>query len=265
MLVDSHAHLNFQDFASDWQAVIADCQQNDIWIINVGSQFQTSKKAVEIANQYSKGVYVAVGLHPIHVSGSNFQPEEFVIKDYQGLINSSKKVVAIGETGIDFYHSAENFEKQKEIFIKHLALAREFGLPVILHARNSQDGKKNAYKEILKILTQEKITKGAIHCFGGTTEQALAFLKLGFYAGFTGIITFDKTGELERVVKSVPLDRILVETDSPYLAPAPYRGQRNQPQYVKAVAEKIAEIREVDYNKIEQQTTQNAINLFKLS
>ncbi|MFA6254431.1 MAG: TatD family hydrolase [Patescibacteria group bacterium] len=270
MLIDSHAHLNFEDFANDWQTVIADCQKKGVWLINVGSQLGTSRKAIAIANQYEKGVYAACGLHPIHVSGSTFHPEAFNIDEYRSLIKSSKKVVALGETGLDFFHSDKNIENQKKVFAKHLNLAQEFGLPVIVHARNSQDGRKDAYEEILKVLrapsselrAQGTELKGVIHCFGGTLEQAKAFLDLGFYIGFTGVITFPKTENLAVVVKSLPLNKILVETDSPYLAPSPYRGQRNRPEYVELVAREIAKIRGLEYNEIENQTFKNAIKLF---
>jgi len=276
MIIDSHAHLNFEDFANDWQQIIKDCQQAGVWLINVGSQLETSKKALEIAENYDQGVYAAVGLHPIHVSGSDFHPEPFNVDEYRNLIKHSKKVVAIGETGLDFFHSDKNIANQKKAFIKHLNLAKEFGLPLILHSRNSRDGKNDAYDEILKILEIERSPrlrsgqardqeiKGVIHCFGGTVQQAKEFIDLGFYIGFTGIITFDKTGRLAEVVKNLPLENILVETDCPWLAPQPHRGERNLPQYVKFVAEKIAKIRDLDYNQIEKQTVKNAINLFKL-
>ncbi len=264
MIIDSHAHLNFEDFKNDWQKVITDCQKENLWLINVGAQFQTSRQAVAIAQKYNQGVYAAVGLHPIHVEGSAFHPELFNIDEYRALIKSSDKVVAIGETGLDFFHSDKNIANQKKTFIKHLNLAKELDLPVILHSRSSQDGKKDAYKEILEIIKREKVNKGVIHCFGGTIKQALAFLKLGFYLGFTGVITFDKTGRLAEVVKSLPLEAILVETDSPYLAPLPHRGKRNLPQYVRLIAQKIAEIRQIDYNKIERQTVENTRKLFNI-
>ena len=264
MLFDSHAHLNFEDFQNDWQQVIADCQKENVGLINVGSQLQTSRKAVEIADQYSQGVYAAVGHHPIHAIGSNFHPEAFDVGDYKNLIKSSKKILAIGETGLDFFHDGQNFGNQKNIFIEQINLAKEFDLPVIVHARNNKDEKLEVYDEILKIIRQQKISKGEIHCFLGTVKQALEFVELGFYVGFTGIITFPKTENLAEVVKSLPLDAIIIETDCPWLAPAPFRGQRNLPQYVKYVGQKIAEIRQLDYNKVEEQTYLNATNLFKL-
>ncbi|OGY46119.1 MAG: hypothetical protein A3A24_01045 [Candidatus Buchananbacteria bacterium RIFCSPLOWO2_01_FULL_46_12] len=270
MLVDSHCHLNFSDFAEVWQSIIADCQQKNIWLINVGSQLQTSQRAVEIAEQYPQGVYASVALHPIHVLGSESYPEDFILDRYESLIKKSKKVVAVGETGIDFFHSDKILEKQKEVFISHLNLALRFNLPVIVHGRNSQDGTKNAYEEILKILRQVQTNtggqlRGVIHCYGGNLEQAHQFLDVGFYVGFTGIVTFKNAKDLQAVAQTLPLDRILIETDAPYLAPEPYRGQRNYPQYVELVAKKIAELKQIDYNKVVEQTAQNAIQLFKLS
>lgn len=268
MLIDSHAHLNFEDFTGDWQEVIADCLKNDTWLVNVGAQWQTSQRAVEIAENYEKGIYAAVGLHPIHVLGSNFHPEDFAVGQYRKLIGSSKKIVALGETGFDFYHDDKNIASQTEVFLKHLTLAKEFNLPLILHARNSKDGKLNAYEKILAEISQpvgQPEIRGVIHCFGGTVEEALAFLKLGFFIGFTGVVTFDKTGRSAEVISNLPLESILIETDSPYLAPVPFRGQRNQPQYVKYVAAKIAEIKGLAYNKIVEQTAENANKLFKLT
>ena len=284
MIIDSHAHLNFEDFKNDWPEIIADCQKENVWLINVGSQLATSRKAVEIADKYKKGIYAAVGLHPIHVSGSNFHPEEFDVANYRDLIKNSKKVVAVGETGLDFYHDAENIDNQKKVFIKLLNLAKEFKLPVILHARNSRDNKKDAYEEILEILAIKRysdkdirdpasipinrdygVVRGVIHCFGGTVKQAKAFLVLGFYIGFTGVITFPKTEALAGIIKVLPLDKILIETDSPYLAPVPFRGQHNRPQYVRFVAEEIAKIKQIDYNEVVRQTGENAINLFNLN
>ena len=265
MIIDSHAHLNFQEFKDDWEETTADCLANNIWYINVGTQYETSKRGIEIAEKYSEGVWASVALHPIHVPGSKFHPEKFTPEDYAKLIESSKKVVAVGETGIDFFHNDNTFDQQKEIFIKHLELANKYGLPVIMHGRNSKDGSKSAYQEILKILKENKIKGGVIHCFGGSVEDALEFNNMGFYVGFTGIVTFDKTGQLAQVVKALPLERILVETDCPYLAPAPYRGERNQPQYVKYVAEKIAAIKQISYDEVAKQTVVNTKKLFNLT
>ena len=265
MIIDSHAHVNFEDFEDDWEAVTKDCLDNNVWYINVGAQYQTSQRGIEIANKYDTGVWASVALHPIHVEGSKFRPENFNPEDYATLIKSSDKVVAVGETGIDFFHNDDTFDKQKEVFIKHIDLANQFKLPLIMHGRDSRDGAKSAYQAMLKILKNQKFKGGVIHCFGGSVEDALGFTKLGFHVGFTGIVTFDKTGQLAQVVNALPLESILVETDSPFLAPVPYRGKRNQPQYVKYVAEKIAEFRQISYNEVKEQTAQNTIKLFNLS
>lgn len=266
MIIDSHAHLNFQDFSNDWEEVTKNCLANDVWYINVGAQYETSKRGIEIAEKYDKGVWASVALHPIHVEGSKFHPEKFDMDEYAKLIEGSNKVVAVGETGIDFFHNDDTFEKQKEVFKQHIVLARKYDLPLIMHGRDSKDGSKSAYRAMLEILEEENFTNsGVIHCYGGEVKEALEFLKLGFYIGFTGIITFDKTGKLEEVAKNLPLDSILVETDSPYLAPEPYRGKRNQPSYVKHVAEKIAEIKGISYNEVADQTVQNTMKLFNLN
>ncbi len=238
-------------------------------MINVGSQLATSQRAVEIADQYSQGVYAAVGLHPIHVLGGQFQPEEFNVDGYQQLINSSKKVVALGETGIDFYHLDSNFEKQKEVFVQHIDLAIKNNLALVIHARNSKDGSKNAYRVILDILKASPSTssglKGVIHCFGGSLQEANEFLQLGFYVGFTGIVTFKNAKNIREVAENIPLDSMLIETDSPYLAPDPHRSERNIPQYVEFVAKKIAEIKNINFGQIAEQTSKNAKELFGLN
>ncbi|MBN1779097.1 MAG: TatD family hydrolase [Candidatus Buchananbacteria bacterium] len=266
MLIDSHAHLNFEGFDQSWRQVAQDCLANDVWVINIGAQLATSKKAVEIAESFPQGIFAAVGLHPLHVLGGQFHPEEFNVDDYQRLIDSSKRVVALGETGIDFYHLDSNFEKQKEVFLQHIDLARKNDLALIVHARNSKDGSKNAYQEILQVIKQyrDKEIRGVIHCFGGSLEEAKKFLELGFYVGFTGVVTFKNAKELKEVAKQIPLDKLLIETDSPYLAPEPFRGKSNQPQYVRYVAEHIAEIRQISYNEVVEATSQNAIKLFGL-
>jgi len=265
MLIDSHAHLNFEAFDKDWREVISSCQKEKVWMINVGAQLQTSRKAVEIANEYKAGVYAAVGLHPIHVIGSTYHPEEFNVDNYRDLIKSSSKVVAIGETGLDFFHSDKNIDNQKKIFAEHTKVASNCNLPLIIHNRNSKDGKQDACKELLIELKKLKQSaKGVIHSFSGTIEQALDFIQLGYFIGLNGIITFDKTGKSEELVKALPLESIIIETDCPYLTPEPKRGQRNRPENVLLVAEKIAEIRGLSYNKIEKQTVENAINLFNL-
>ncbi|RJR31613.1 TatD family deoxyribonuclease [Candidatus Parcubacteria bacterium] len=275
MLIDTHAHLNFNAFKQDSEKIIDGCLKENTWMINVGSQFSTSKRAVHIAENYKQGVYASVGLHPIHLSVLEIDEaetgklitaaEKFDYQKYKELAGSSK-VVAIGEIGLDYFHinpdDEENKNRQKQTFKKQLALAEELKLPVILHCRN-------AYDEMLKILqstaNRQSTDNGVIHCFGGTLKQAQEFIRLGFCIGFTGIITFGKKAEdLVKVVSLIPMEKILVETDCPYLAPEPFRGQRNMPLYVKYVAEKVAKIKGIEYNKVVEKTSENAINLFNL-
>lgn len=291
MLFDSHCHLNFSSFKDDYKEIIVDCLKNNIGIINVGSQYDTSKSAIEIANQYpDKPVYASIGLHPVHLSHTESDPEEikaltketeFDGEKYQDLIvetrRGASKIVAVGEIGLDYWHIPEDMsleqikEKQKKGFIAQLKFAQKNNLPVILHARGSKENPQDAYLDILNILKfQIQDSKfqipGVIHCFGSTLEIAKKFLDFGFYISFTGIITFKNKSvdELREIVKNIPLDKILVETDAPYLSPEPHRGEKNKPQYVEFVARKVAELKNVSYKKVCEITTENTKKLFKI-
>jgi TatD DNase family protein len=234
---------------------------------------------VEIAERYPQGVYAAVGLHPIHLSAGVFKTkidkeeiefqtreEEFDYQKYKELARSSKKVVAIGEIGLDYYYKPKTKrrlelfkEKQRITLCKQLDLAKELNLPVIFHCRM-------AYNDLLQILQSPAFCnlKGVIHCFTGNLEQAEKYLKMGFYLGFNGIIFKKIEGiDFEEIIKKTPLDKILIETDCPYLTPPREEG-RNEPLYVKYVAEKIAQIKNKSYKEIAQITTENAKKLFKL-
>ena len=272
MLIDTHAHLNFNAFKEDIDTVIKRTLTNDIWVINVGSQYTTSKRAVEIAQKYEKGVYATVGLHPIHLSGGIFKTkidkeeiefetreEEFNYQKYKDLAKN-KKVVAIGEIGFDYYYRpktktklAEFKQKQKENFLKQIDLAKELSLPVIFHCRMG-------HNDLIEVISQFSDLKGVIHCFTGTWEQAQKYLETGFFLGFNGIIF---KLNLDEIIEKSPLDKILIETDCPYLTPPPMEG-RNEPLYVKYVVEKIAKIKNLRYEEIAKITTENAKKLFKL-
>jgi TatD DNase family protein len=269
MLVDSHAHLNFKAYQDDLSTVIDRCRQAEMKVINVGAAYSTSQKALVIAKD-NPDMYVALGLHPIHV-----YDEEFKAGDYQKLIDDNKvKVVALGETGLDYFHLSESLQKgagsiieikqkQTEIFQQFITIAQNNDLPLIIHGRNGQN-EPTTYQDIYKILKKTEASRGVIHCFGGNLEEARQFIDLGFYLGFTGVITFDKTGVLEQIIKWLPEDRMLIETDSPYLTPEPYRGQRNEPIYVKYVATKIADLKNQPVEEIIELTGQNAYQLFNL-
>jgi TatD DNase family protein len=260
--VDTHAHLNFKDYKKDCEEVIKRTLDNDVWMINVGSQYETSKRAVEIAEKHSEGVFAATGLHPIH------SQDEFDYEKYKELA-VSKKVVAIGEIGLDYKPEYISFkERQKEVFLKQIELAKELKLPIIFHCRL-------AHNDLISILNTEYNIQntnlgGVIHCFTGNWEEAKKYLEMGFHLGFNGIIF---RLNLDEVIEKTPLDKILIETDCPYLIPplpaealakeGPLTG-RNEPIYVKYVAEKIAKIKKINYEEIEEQTTKNAKTLFSI-
>lgn len=267
MLVDSHAHLNFKAYKDDIKEVIQRCNDVGMKVINIGAAFDTSQKAVVLAKQ-EKNFYASLGLHPVHV-----YDEEFDIDKYQELID--KKVVAIGETGFDYFHLWQDLEKgassvaevkqkQEKLFRDHIKLARDNDLPLVIHGRNGKED-KTAYSDIYKVLQDENMKHGVIHCYGGNLEEAKKFVELGFHIGFTGILTFDNnTEELREIAKWVPIDKMLIETDSPYLTPVPFRGKRNEPVYVKYVAKQMADLRAMDEKEIIEITGQNAIKLFHL-
>ncbi|MFA6493105.1 MAG: TatD family hydrolase [Patescibacteria group bacterium] len=252
MYIDTHAHLNFQAFKLDWQQVIERAKKANIKaIINAGSNFETSKKAIEIAEK-QENVFAAVGLHPIHVKDEEFDEENFF------KLAKNKKVVAIGETGLDYYYDKSNMALQKEVLVKSIKLAQIVSKPIILHLREADE-------DLLSLLMGEStLPKGVLHCFGGNWQFAQMVLSMGFYISFTGIITFTKNQQTFEVIEKIPLEKILIETDCPYLTPEPYRGQRNDPTHVIEVAKKIAEIKKISLGEVAEQTSKNAIELFKL-
>ncbi len=273
-LFDTHCHLNFNAFKNDAHLIIDKCLTNNIWVVIVGTQYDTSKRAVDLAKNYKLGVYASIGLHPVHlketyVDESEIDPllkfrsraEVFDIKNYQNLILKNKnKVVAIGEIGLDYKNLQDPNDKklQKNEFIKQVYFALKYNLPVILHCRD-------AYSDILDILKTEfknKGLKGVSHFFSGSVKEARSFLNLGFNVSFAGPITF--SNQRDAVIKYVPLEQILVETDSPYAAPIPHRGKRNIPLYVDMVVQKIAQIKNLSPEIVSNITTKNAITLFNI-
>ena len=282
--IDIHSHINFKAFDLDRDEVVYRALQNDTWMMNVGTQIDTSKKAVEMAHQYEKGVYAIVGLHPIHtgasyhdeqelgIGGKEFTSRGEVFKKelYQKLL-VDPKVVAIGECGLDYYHiNDDSIKTQKEAFIKQIELANEVDKPLMIHVRNNhEDPNKNAYVDALEILKKYAKIKGVVHFFEGSLEIAKNFTDFGFMLSFTGAITYPpkKNGKgcnYEEIIKNIPFDMILTDTDSPYVAPAPYRGERNEPFYVREIVKKIAEIKNVSESKMAEIIVVNAKRLFKI-
>ena len=248
MFVDTHSHLNFKAFNKDRDEVIKKSLDGGVWQINASSTFSTSLLAVDIAEKYSKGVYAAIGLHPIHI-----KDEDFDVEKYRELAKS-KKVVAIGETGLDYMYPEQ--EKQKEVFLEHLQLAKELDLPVIFHCRKAHD-------DMIKILDEgSPRIRGVVHCFTGKWSQAKKYLDMGLHLGFNGIIF---KHDVDEAIKKAPLDRILIETDCPYLTPPEAGTGRNEPLNIKYIAQRIAELRGESLETIIQATTQNAKQLFNLT
>ena len=297
MLIDTHAHLNFQAFKDDVDEVIKRTLVNDVWVINIGSQYSTSKRAVEIAQKYQEGIFAAVGLHPIHLEARKVDPaeisgdtgfqtrvEEFDYEKYKELVRrGGGKVVAIGEIGLDYYWKPktkkrliEFKERQKKVFLQQLDLAQELNLPVIFHCRAAHEDLIEILNETMKQFNNVAI-KGVVHCFTGNFEQAQKFLDLGLCLGFNGLI-FKNVPALPNpieIIQSIPLERILLETDSPYLVPLPVevpqggteegpKTTRNEPINVRYVAERIAQIKKGNYEKVAEITTQNAKTLFRI-
>lgn len=273
--IDIHSHLNFAAYDQDREEVIKRALDNNVWMINVGTQKDTSKSAVELAEKYEKGVYAIVGIHPIHTDKS-FHDEkelgagnkeftsrgEIVDENYYRELLNHPKVVGIGECGLDYYRAtAESEKKQKEAFSAQIVLANEVDKPLMLHVRNGSD--RSAYREALEILKSEAKVSGNFHFFAGNLEEAKEILDAGFNLSFTGVITF--TRDYDEVIKYAPLDRIMSETDCPYVSPEPYRGKRNEPLFVQEVVKKIAEIRGADFEEVRAALVQNALDFFGLN
>jgi len=282
--IDIHSHINFSAFDTDRDEVIKRSLNNDTWVINVGTQIDTSRKAIEMAHQYKEGVYATVGLHPIHTEASfhdkqelgdegqefTSRGEEFNKDIYRELLKDPK-VVALGECGLDYYHlDNDSIEKQKKIFREQIELASEVHKPLMIHIRNNyEDKNRDAYIDALEILKQYPNAKGVIHFFEGSLENAKNFLSLGFMVSFTGAITYPprKNGKgcnYEEIIKNTPLDMILTDTDSPYVAPVPYRGKRNEPVYIKEVVKKIAEVKNLSEAEVAEAIVANAKRIFNI-
>jgi len=253
---DSHCHPQFPQYDQDREEMIKRTLDDGVKMIAVGTDFEMSAKAVELAKKY-ESIWASAGLHP----NDNLH-EEVDIEKYRELLKE-KKVVAIGEIGLDYYRTTgeELIVKQKDRFIKFLELAREINKPLILHCRD-------AYTDMLEMLDAAatlfsgSAVRGVVHSFTSSWETAEKFLERGFLVGLNGIITF--TEQYDEVVKNIPLDKLLLETDAPYLAPAPYRGKRNESLYLKFVAEKISKIKGETVQKIAEQTKKNTEELFGL-
>ncbi|WP_326910603.1 TatD family hydrolase [Sedimentibacter sp. MB31-C6] len=252
--VDSHAHLDDDRFNDDRDELINSLKNNGIdLVLNPGADLKSSKNAVNIANKY-KNIYAAIGCHPHDSKYMTYETIE-IFKEY----TKNEKVVGIGEIGLDYYYDNSDREVQKKWFREQIKLAKDVDLPYIVHDRD-------AHEDVYRIINEEHYdgTRGIIHCFSSSVEMAKEFIKLGFMISLGGPVTFKKAKTPKLVAKEIPLEYLLIETDSPYLTPVPYRGKRNEPSYVKYVAEEIAIIKNLPVEVVAEQTKENFKKLFKL-
>lgn len=254
MFIDSHCHLNFEQLKTKISDVIDNAQKANICaMLNIATRKEEFDENLALIEPYDF-IYQAVGTHPHNAQeDSETSPQPLV--DY---IKAHKRIIAVGETGLDFHYDYSPREQQEFQFRRHITAARTLGLPVIVHTRNAES-------ETLRIL-QEELNNGdfrmVIHCFSGTYAFAQSCLELGAFLSFSGILTFNSAKEIKKVAKDAPKDRILIETDAPYLAPVPYRGKTNEPSYVVSIAKCLAAERNVSIQEIAQTTTENFYNLF---
>ena len=254
-IFDSHCHPQFSQYEKDQEEVLGRAREAGIGLICVGTDYETSKQGIELAQKY-ESIWATVGLHP------NDIPDDFEVMIYHNLLRNSK-VVAIGEVGLDYYRTPEpeKQKKQKDVFEQFIDLAQRTKKPVILHFRDSPKGSSGrVHKDALEILPKDIV--GASHSFTGSLSEAKEYLNRDMCLGFNGIITFAR--QYDEVVRYAPLEQILLETDAPFLAPEPYRGQRNEPAYIVKVAKKIAELKNISLEKVITQTTKNCKKLFDL-
>lgn len=268
---DVHTHVQFAAFKDDADLIIQRALEAGVWMINVGTQADTSQAAIQLAEKYAEGVYATVGLHPIHTDKSfhdkqefggegkafTSRGEEFNFAEYKKLAEHPK-VVGIGECGLDYYRLEEDTkEKQKAAFLEQIKLSFDVKKPLMIHCRQ-------AFPDLIEMLKGERSQlnerPGVIHFFSGDIDDAKNLLDLGFSFSFGGVLTF--TRDYNEVVKYIPLERIVLETDAPYITPIPYRGKRNEPLYVEEVAKKLAELKEVSMECTSEVTTKTARNIF---
>ena len=252
MLFDTHAHMYDQAFDADRRELLEGLPGQGVGLLmNPGCSFEDSRLSVELARKYPF-VYAAVGTHP----DSADEVTEGVIRQYRELCQN-EKVKAIGEIGLDYYYEDIPRELQKKAFLMQMELAKEVGLPVIVHDRD-------AHEDAMAIVRSFPGVTGVFHCYSGSAEMARQLVDLGWYIGFTGVLTFKNARKAIETAQSIPLERIVLETDCPYMAPEPFRGKRNHPGYLYRVAEKLAEIRGLSVEEIRAVTTENGKRLYRI-
>ena len=257
MIFDTHTHYSDSRFDSDRHGLLMSMEENGIGnIVEVGASVKSTAAAVELSKKYNF-IYASVGIHPEETTDTREEDIEWL----KSLV-SLEKVVAIGEIGLDYHHDEPERHIQKKWFIRQLEIAKETGLPVIIHSRDAAEDTLNIMKNFYPANTDK--TNGVVHCFSYSPEIAKIYLDMGFYLGIGGVVTYKNSKKLVDVVCKAPLDRIVLETDAPYLTPEPYRGERNSSLYLKYIVEKIAELKGITQQEVIDRTEENAKNLYRL-
>lgn len=252
MYFESHAHYDDEKFDSDRYELIEEMHKNGVdYIINAGADMKSSLAGIHLSEKFPF-FYAAVGVHP-HDAENMTEEDIQTLREY----SKNKKVVAIGEIGLDYYYDFSPRDLQKKWFIRQLELALELDLPVIIHSRE-------AAKECFDIIKESNVRKGVIHSYSGSYQMALDYIDMGFYIGIGGMVTFKNARKPIETVKNIPIEKILIETDSPYLSPVPLRGTRNNSQNLKYICDKIGEIKQIDPEIVAKITFENSMELFSL-
>lgn len=250
MLIDTHCHLDFPEFDPDRDEVIKRaCGQGVNSIINVGSSILSSQRSLELSLKY-QNVYSVVGIHPHEADSFDDNAQDAILK-----LAEDKKTLAIGEIGLDYFKNFSQKTNQLRLFLYQISLAKKLSLPVVIHTRCAEE-------DTLRVLKEAMPIKAVVHCFSSGFEFLEEALRLGFFISFTGNITYKKADSLREMAKLVPLDRLMLETDAPYLSPEGFRGKRNEPMQIKLLAEFVAEIRGLTFDEIAKKTTENALGFF---
>lgn len=250
-LIDSHAHMDSEQFDSDRAEVFQRIKDNMDFIVNIGYDIESSKQGVEYSKKYDF-IYAAVGIHPDDIEGYDDKLEQELEE-----LAKNEKVLAIGEIGLDYHWMTRPKEEQQEIFRRQMKVAERVGKPVVIHSRD-------AIEDTVKILKEFPSVKGIFHCYPGSVETALQVIG-NYYFGIGGVLTFKNAKKLVEVVKNIPLEKLILETDCPYMAPTPFRGKRNEPVYVEYVAKKIAEIKGITYDEVAEATNLNTRKAYNMA
>ena len=250
MFIDTHCHLSSEDYDSIDRVIEEAKKENVKYLIVSGYDKKSIKEVIEISNKYDN-IYLTLGFHPSEVDITTDED----LEELKNIVKDNNKVIGIGEIGLDYHWIKENKERQKELFIKQINIAKELDLPVVIHSRD-------AFQDTFDIL-KETNHRGVIHCFSGNIENAKMYSSIGFYFGIGGVLTFSNSN-LKETVKEIPIERILLETDSPYLAPTPFRGKQNEPKYIPIIARELSEILGKNIDEMEEQIKKNTYKFFNI-